>query len=136
MSTTASPVTSQSEWDQFVAEHPHGGFLQSWRWGELKQRYGWRAIRFGVRHADGLAAGVQVLVRTRRAWPGGPPVGLAYVPRGPLASTQEDASAAVNAAVDAARETGASFVRIEPPDLAPPPDLARQTRRRRPRAPL
>ena len=48
-------------------------------------------------------------------WPGGPRVGLAYVPRGPLADTADDAAAVVRAAIAVGRDRGASFVRIEPP---------------------
>ena len=87
MTAVVSPIESQvrrgrPSWPDMR----DGGFLQSWRWGELKSRYGWRAIRLGLPRGDGgLAAGVQVLIRTRRVGPGGPRVGLAYVPRGPLA---------------------------------------------------
>ena len=117
---TASPVP-QREWDAFVAGHVDGGFLQSWRWGQLKSKSGWRAIRLGVRQDGQLAAGLQVLVRARPLWPGGPRLGLGYVPRGPLADTSERAEVLVTAAVKVARSLGASFVRVEPPgDLAVP----------------
>ncbi len=116
MTPEVSPVESSDAWEGFVAGHPDGGFLQSWRWGELKTRYGWRAIRLALRRDDGsLTAGAQVLIRTRRVWPGGPRVGLAYVPRGPLADTADDAAAVVRAAIAVGRDQGASFVRIEPP---------------------
>lgn len=116
MTAAVSPVESQAAWEAFVARHPDGGFLQSWRWGELKSRYGWRAIRLGLPRGDGrLAAGAQVLVRTRHVWPGGPRVGLAYVPRGPLAETPDAATVLARAAVEVGRDCGASFVRIEPP---------------------
>ena len=116
MTATVSRVDSQAAWEALVSGHPDGGFLQSWRWGELKSRYGWRAIRLGLPRGDGsLAAGAQVLIRTRRVWPGGPRVGLAYVPRGPLAETPDDVAAVVRAAIEVGRDHGASFVRIEPP---------------------
>ena len=116
MTAAVSRIDSQAAWETFVAGHPDGGFLQSWRWGELKSRYGWRAIRLALPRGDGsLAAGAQVLVRTRRAWPGGPRVGLAYVPRGPLAETPDDAAAVARSAIEAGRDHGASVVRIEPP---------------------
>ena len=110
------PVESQGAWEAFVDGRPDGGFLQSWRWGALKSRYGWRAIRLGLPRGDGsLAAGAQVLIRTRRPWPGGPRVGLAYVPRGPLADTGDEAAVVARAAIEVGREHGASFLRIEPP---------------------
>ncbi|MCY3912379.1 MAG: peptidoglycan bridge formation glycyltransferase FemA/FemB family protein [Chloroflexi bacterium] len=116
MTAAVVPVESQAAWEAFVAGHTDGGFLQSWRWGELKSRYGWRAIRLGLPRGDGsLAGGAQVLIRTRRAWPGGPRVGLAYVPRGPLAETPDAAAAVAHSAIEVGRDHGASFVRIEPP---------------------
>jgi len=115
--TAVAPVESREAWDAFVAGHHDGGFLQSWRWGELKARYGWRAIRLALPRQDGgLAAGAQVLVRTRRLWPGGPQIGLAYVPRGPLAGSPGDAATVVRAAIRVAQEHGASFMRVEPPN--------------------
>jgi lipid II:glycine glycyltransferase (peptidoglycan interpeptide bridge formation enzyme) len=125
MSGQVASVEDQTGWDEFVAEHRDGGFLQSWRWGELKQRYGWRAIRLAIHGDTGFVAGAQVLVRTRNIWPGGPPVGLTYVPRGPLTDAQDDVMAIVHAAVELARDSGASFVRIEPPDTATADTLER-----------
>ena len=116
MTAPVVPIESQAAWEALVAGHADGGFLQSWRWGELKSRYGWRAIRLGLPRGDGgLAGGAQVLIRTRRAWPGGPCVGLAYVPRGPLAEAPDDAAAVARAVIEVGRDHGASFVRIEPP---------------------
>jgi len=113
--TAVAPIESSEVWEAFVASHRDGGFLQSWRWGDLKARYGWRAIRLALPRRDGgLAAGAQMLVRTKRLWPGGAHVGLAYVPRGPLAETSDDAAAVVRASVRIARDHGASFMRVEP----------------------
>ncbi|MDE2989766.1 MAG: peptidoglycan bridge formation glycyltransferase FemA/FemB family protein [Chloroflexota bacterium] len=114
--TVVAPIESSEAWNAFAVDHRDGGFLQSWRWGDLKARYGWRAIRLALPRRDGgLAAGAQMLVRTKRLWPGGAHVGLAYVPRGPLAETSDDAAAVVRASVRIARDHGASFMRVEPP---------------------
>jgi len=52
-----------------------GHVLQSWAWGELKGRFGWRVERLGLDSAS-----AQVLYRPL---PGG--LGsIAYVPKGPL----------------------------------------------------
>ncbi|NIV29996.1 MAG: hypothetical protein GWN58_10985, partial [Anaerolineae bacterium] len=43
----------RSTWDGLVAATPHGHVLQSWAWGELKARFGWRVQRVAV---DGALA--------------------------------------------------------------------------------
>lgn len=103
-----------NEWNRFAAEHPDANPLQSAAWGDLKSRYGWRAVRLVVGHADAPGGGVQVLTRTRRVPPLGPSVGLAYVPRGPLAESDADAETLIEASIDEAKRHGASLLRIEP----------------------
>ena len=74
----------QASWDALVAAGPQGHLLQSWAWGELKSRFGWRVQRFAV---EGACA--QVLYR-------GLPAGLgsiAYVPKGPLLDWSDAAAA-------------------------------------------
>jgi lipid II:glycine glycyltransferase (peptidoglycan interpeptide bridge formation enzyme) len=68
-------------WDAAVLAHG-GHLLQSWRWGELKARFGWEVERVAVQSARGAAL-AQVLFRSR----GGLSIG--YVPRGPVAGDPE-----------------------------------------------
>lgn len=71
-------LSTQQPWDAMLARH--GGHpLQSWAWGELKDRHGWEVERIGFEAGWG-AAMAQVLFRRRG------PFSLAYVPRGPLLS--------------------------------------------------
>ncbi len=74
-------------WDRFVASDPGGHLLQTWAWGELKGRFGWRAVRAAVERDGALVAGAQVLFR------GLGPLTLAYVPKGPVL-VDDDAAAA------------------------------------------
>jgi lipid II:glycine glycyltransferase (peptidoglycan interpeptide bridge formation enzyme) len=67
-------------WNAFVAGSPSGHILQSWEWGEIKSRNGWRAIRLALADGDTLRAGAQVLVRRLPSGLGR----LAYVPKGPV----------------------------------------------------
>jgi len=74
--TAAAPT--RETWDHLLSQlggHP----LQSWAWGELKARHGWRAerISFAADWGSGMA---QVLFRRKG------PVSIAYVPRGPVLS--------------------------------------------------
>ncbi len=116
--TAVQAVTASDAWDAFVAGHPDGNFLQSWNWGDLKARYGWRPLRLGVFEGATLLAGAQVLMRVRRLSPLGPAAGVAYVPRGPLVRSAEHAESLLRATLNSARAGGASFVRVEPPARA------------------
>lgn len=94
-------------WDRFVAATPGGHLLQSWAWGELKARFGWRVRRVAV-----AGAGAQVLFRPL---PGG--LGsLAYVPRGPVAAFDDEAAlrALLEAIHPLARQQRAFCLKVEP----------------------
>ena len=76
-SLTLTPVGDAALWDNFVASHD-GHLLQSFAWGELKSRFGWRAERWALMTDHGITSGAQVLYR--RLLPG---LEIAYIPRGP-----------------------------------------------------
>lgn len=71
-------VSDAVEWDEFVAAQ-NGHLLQSFAWGELKTRFGWRAQRYAWRDGAKIYGGAQVLFRTLA-----PGLVFAYVPRGPV----------------------------------------------------
>lgn len=71
----AVPPQPAEDWDRRL-EELGGHLLQSWRWGALKQRHGWKAHRILVNDPSGTAM-AQVLYRFRG------PVSLGYIPRGP-----------------------------------------------------
>jgi lipid II:glycine glycyltransferase (peptidoglycan interpeptide bridge formation enzyme) len=110
----------RSAWDKLVAAAPGGHVLQSWAWGELKARFGWRVRRVAV---DGGLA--QVLFRSL---PGGLGT-VAYVPKGPLADY--DYVGPFRALLDAirplARKERALCLKIEP-ELEDTPALTEQLR--------
>jgi peptidoglycan pentaglycine glycine transferase (the first glycine) len=63
-------------WDATVlAEGGH--LLQSWRWGALKEQFGWQVERFAVTGERGVAL-AQVLFRHRLG------LSIGYIPRGPV----------------------------------------------------
>lgn len=73
----ALPITAtQQSWNSHL-ERLGGHPLQSWAWGELKARHGWKPERvaFDESWGSGMA---QVLFRRRG------PVSIGYVPRGPV----------------------------------------------------
>jgi peptidoglycan pentaglycine glycine transferase (the first glycine) len=70
----------REEWNQFVIQEPSFALLQSWEWGEVKEKLGWEAIRIAVEQQGSIVAGAQMLVKyfpTRLA-------SMAYIPRGPI----------------------------------------------------
>src|SRR5207302_722263 len=62
---------------------PEGNLLQSWKWGELQSRFGWRIDRLAFH--DGRS-GVCSLQRSATLFPGG---AVYYVPRGPAVAERE-----------------------------------------------
>lgn len=96
--------TRRQAWDELVSDIG-GQPFQSWAWGELKERFGWRASRFAL--ADGSAA-AQLLVRPYRG------LAVAYVPRGPVLSGDAAGDRAlIGSVIRAARAQRAAFLRFE-----------------------
>ena len=108
-------VDSPRVWNQLFGPATGHSFLQRWEWGEIKRRNGWRPIRIGAFNGTTLVAGMQVLVQRHRPLRFLPAIGIAYVPRGPVGRVDGGiAEALVAAAVDGARLSGASLLRVEP----------------------
>jgi hypothetical protein len=104
-----------SRWDDELEEKGSPApLLQSWAWGEVQARAGWKLER--VRLKGGAMASVQV----RSVGP----AREAYVPRGPIPATVE----AIDALVDWARGEKLARLVVEP---EAPPILAEQLAQRR-----
>lgn len=103
----------RAAFNAFVAGFDTGDLLQSYEWGDLKAKYGWRPTRL-VGEEDGrIVAAVSLL---RRAIP---KIGrcILYAPRGPVLDTTNadlvrDFCAYIR---DQARKLGAILVKIDPP---------------------
>jgi peptidoglycan pentaglycine glycine transferase (the first glycine) len=50
---------SLSEWNQFIQDHPNAHLLQMGEWGELKNDFGWKPVRFILNNQ----VGAQILFR-------------------------------------------------------------------------
>jgi lipid II:glycine glycyltransferase (peptidoglycan interpeptide bridge formation enzyme) len=81
MQITHITADRREDWNAFVAREPSFALLQSWKWGELKERLGWKVFRIAVQENGQIVAGAQMLVRPM---PLIPLVSIAYIPRGPL----------------------------------------------------
>lgn len=102
----------QASWNTAL-ERLGGDLLQSWQWGQFKQRHGWMVERIRVT-AAGSEAMAQVLFRRRG------PLTVAYLPRGPVFV---DGDAVAQALLTALDETCARYravvLVVEPDDPLP-----------------
>lgn len=104
--------SGREAWNTFAAQEPFFAIIQSWEWGEFKERLGWRVVRLAIEEKGEILAGAQMLIKPI-------PYGLAsivYVPRGPLGDWQDKAmmSRLLTELVRVARQHRAIFLRIEP----------------------
>jgi lipid II:glycine glycyltransferase (peptidoglycan interpeptide bridge formation enzyme) len=74
-------------WDDRVRQLG-GHLLQSWRWGEFKERHGWRVERIATSNG-GETALAQVLFKQRG------PASIGYLPRGPVLPPGNEALARI-----------------------------------------
>ena len=104
-------VTDRNAWDTFVTREPCFSLLQSWNWGEFKEKMGWVSFRVAVQENDQIIAGAQILIKPL-------PLGLAiaYIPRGPIGKWYdgEIAQLLFTELSQIARSSGAIFLKIEP----------------------
>jgi len=83
-------ITDPQTWDRALLALPNPHALQSWAWGELKVRYGWRATRLLFQEAGQTVAAASVLNR-RMSWL---PLSICYVPKGPILDWRDTVLAA------------------------------------------
>ena len=108
----------REEWNGFVLREPSFAILQSWEWGEFKEKLGWKVIRTALEQQGRIVAGAQILIKPA-------PLGLfsiAYVPRGPVGKwlDEEIAPYLLDELHQVARCKRAIFLKIEPPLLYDP----------------
>lgn len=111
LSTDRQSAVNRKTWDAFVADYPTGHLLQTWNWGELKARLGWRAVRLALVEEGRILAGAQALFR-----PVSPAFSLAYVPKGPLVDWNDRAQAhmLLTGLHRLCRSQRSAFLKIEP----------------------
>ena len=100
---------SASAWDAMV-ERLGGSLVQSWGWGELHRRHGFRVERILIDGSTGPVM-AQILIRRRG------PVSVAYLPRGPLFMDPSPAAEQrlFAAADDACQRHRTLVLTVEPP---------------------
>ncbi len=113
-------ITSErrEEWNSFVARERSFGLLQSWEWGEFKEKLGWKAFRITVEEEEQIVAGAQVLIKSFGMGLGS----VVYIPRGPIGNwlDSEIAAKLLSELHRVARRHRAIFLKMEPPLLFNP----------------
>jgi lipid II:glycine glycyltransferase (peptidoglycan interpeptide bridge formation enzyme) len=108
-------VVSKVEWSRLLLGLPRPHLLQTWQWGELKEKYGWQAERIVWRDDGGRAlAAAQVLARSLSGH-----LTILYCPRGPVLDWSDE-SVQQGVLADLRRlaaDQRALFIKIDP-DLA------------------
>jgi len=105
--------TERERFDQFMARHPKGHVLQTWGWGDLKSKTGWKPWRLVLEDEKGeIVAGISILERKI------PVVGIPifYASRGPVLDTKDHQlfDALLREVKKLAKQRGAIFLKIDP----------------------
>jgi lipid II:glycine glycyltransferase (peptidoglycan interpeptide bridge formation enzyme) len=78
-------VHDPETWNRAIVNLPGSHLLQSWEWGELKGKYGWRAERWIWANQESIpSAAAQILSRTFDLPGFGNRLEILYCPRGPV----------------------------------------------------
>jgi len=107
-------VRDRGRWNAFVESAQHRSFPQLWEWGELRESFGWQAVRIGIGPDPAVPplAGAQVLLRSV------PVLGwrVGYAPRGPIGElADEQVRTALVAALRAlGREERVATLKVDP----------------------
>lgn len=106
------------EWNAFASREPSFSLLQSWEWGEFKEKLGWKVFRIAVQDQGQIIAGAQMLIKPMIA----NFISVAYIPRGPIGNWQDKRITPLlfSELRRVASVHKAIFLKIEPPQLYDP----------------
>lgn len=112
----------RSEWNTLTLQEPFFALMQSWEWGEYKNKLGWQVLRIGVEENGSLIAGAQLLIKPFPM----KLASIAYIPRGPFGFWQDEDvfSLLMNTIDEIAADCHAVFLKVEP---AAPPEASTET---------
>jgi lipid II:glycine glycyltransferase (peptidoglycan interpeptide bridge formation enzyme) len=105
-------------WNRLVAGLPNAHILQTWEWGQVKERYGWQASRKVWQSPSGETdAASLVLSRQLRLKELATRLKVLYAPKGPLLNDWSDPALVERVLSDLRRlaiEQAAIFIKIDP----------------------
>lgn len=105
-------------WNESIAELPNAHILQTWEWGEVKERYGWQSLPH-IWHDKGGKVAAAALILTRKISWGriSTPWQVMYIPRGPLLldwSDVEMRDKVFSTLRSLGKKNNAIFIKIDP----------------------
>ena len=75
----------RNNWTKIIQSFPQPHFLQTWEWGEIKEKYGWKKdFMVWKDEHDHYQAAAMILIRTATFLRGLLKIDICYIPRGPL----------------------------------------------------
>lgn len=120
-------ITEPTEWNESLKELPVQHLLQSWQWGEFKEKYGWSAHRLLWENDGNPIGAAQILTRSVQLPLTPVKLAISYCPRGPLLDWENTnvRSRILADLENHARSRGVIFLKIDPNiELEPPEDDA------------
>ena len=104
--------TEHRRFNDFLARHPKGHVLQTWEWGEIKSRTGWKPWRLILEDNGEIVAAASVLERRLP----GLQIPIFYASRGPVLDWQDEAlfDAVLREIRQLAKQRGAIFLKVDP----------------------
>ena len=106
-----------TSWNEIVCKFPRPHFLQTWEWGDIKEKYGWeKEFKVWRDEQDAIIAAAMILKRTVRFIKNLISFRVLYIPRGPLFMKEDDATRkqVLDDLQEYAREQRAVFLKIDP----------------------
>jgi peptidoglycan pentaglycine glycine transferase (the first glycine) len=105
-------IHDPDHWNQLLCQELDGQLLQSWEWGQFKQRFGWKANYLSWKDEQGQARAA-ALVLKRSALSG---FSILYCPRGPILdwSSESLRSSVLSELQKFSQSAGAIFIKIDP----------------------
>lgn len=110
-------AVDRETWNNLLLSFPAPHFLQTWEWGEIKEKYGWKKDFLVWKDGQGNArAACMVLLRSMSFLRGCITFRIGYVPRGPLFMNLEDENRqqVLDELQDYAKKQNAVFLKIDP----------------------
>jgi len=104
-------------WNRMITNLPGGHLLQSWEWGDLKEKYGWRAERWiWAKEGSKPSAAAQILSRALHLPGIGTGFEILYCPRGPILDWSDETirRPVVSDLAVMAKQRGAISIKIDP----------------------